>query len=123
MSRALSKESKAKIEAGIALIRRTGSTQFQLRYHDEEQPLVWIAVAAHPGRAPRFEAAASTDPVRAVLRLCEQLIDGGLCTHCHRPSGLEPDSLDTMPLNRTICWYQFDPENATFRRGCEGDAP
>jgi hypothetical protein len=56
-----------------------------------------------------------------VLRLCAQVVDGGRCTHCRRPTGLSED-LDAMPLDRLVCWYQWDPELATFRRGCEGDA-
>ena len=68
----------------------------------------------------RWEVAAAANPVRAALRLCEQLVDGGMCTHCNRPAGLEPDSIDAMPLNDLVCWYQYDPELKTFRRGCEG---
>jgi hypothetical protein len=30
-------------------------------------------------------------------------------------------AVDSMPLNESVCWYQWDPEMKTFRRGCEGD--
>ena len=106
-----------KLKAGVDFIMRTGASEFQLRYHDDELPVVWIAVAAYGDDT--HEVDASLDPVRAVLRLCERLCDGGTCTHCKRPTGLDPDTLDTMPLNELVCWYQYDPELKTFRRGCE----
>lgn len=107
--------------AGVAMIGRTKAEQFQLRYHDDETPTVWIAVAGWSGG--RWEAAAAVDPVRALLRLCEQTLDGGLCRHCGLPVAFDPDDLSppAPPLDRRACWYQFDPELATIRRGCEGD--
>lgn len=110
-----------KMVAGIEFIRRTGIHQFQLRYSDDEEPVVWFAVALY--KDGRWETAAGQNPLRAVLRLCEQLADGGQCAHCTRPSGFEPDSLDRMPMDDLVCWWQYDPELQTFRRGCEGDAP
>ncbi len=107
-----------RMTAAVDLIGRTGAESFQLRYSDEEQPVIWVAVAGYSGS--RHEADASLDPVRAVLRLAERLVDGGKCQHCHRHTGLDPDSIDKMPLDAFICWYQFDPELRTFRRGCEG---
>jgi hypothetical protein len=104
--------------AGIDLLRRTGAAETQIRFHDDEKPVVWIAVAVYSQGA---EAAGALDPVLAVLRLCEQVIDGGQCVHCKRPAGLDPDTLDRMPLDKLVCWYQYDPELQTFRRGCEGD--
>jgi hypothetical protein len=107
--------------AAVAMIGRTGAEQVQIRYQDDEEPVVWIAVARWPG--DRWETAAGLDATRAVLRLCENVIDGGECTHCHRPTGFEPDQIDTMPAAGAVCWYQWDPELETFRRGCEGDEP
>jgi hypothetical protein len=105
--------------AATDLVRRTGAKQVQIRFHDDEQPVLWMAVALY--KDGRSEVAAALNPVRAMLRLCEQLVDGGKCTHCGRPTGLEPDGIETMPLNDVFCWYVFDPELKTFRRGCEGD--
>jgi hypothetical protein len=102
--------------AAVKLIGRTGATGWQLRYSDDEQPVIWAAVAEYQGR---YEVAAALDPLRATLRLCERLIDGGQCTHCKRPTGFSQD-VDEMPANQLACWYQWDPELATFRRGCEG---
>jgi hypothetical protein len=113
-----------KITAGVELLRRCGAESFQLRYSDDERPIVWMAVATiHPsvtGRKGVSEAAGALDPESAVMRLCAQLVDGGRCSHCGRPTGFETTP-DQMPLSRAICWYQFDPELNTFRRGCEGD--
>lgn len=104
--------------AAIDLIGRTGASAVQVRYSDDEQPTVWLAVAQYGAKA---ETDAALTPWMAVLRLAERLVDGGMCVHCSRPAGLDPDSIDTMPLNNLICWYQFDPEVKKFRRGCEGD--
>lgn len=112
--------------AGVDMIRRTGATQFQIRFSDDEEPVVWIANASYDRPNPftgrpgtRWETASGMDPTTAIMRLCEQLMDGGECQHCHRPTGFSPD-MDALPLDDLGCWYQFDPELATFRRGCEG---
>jgi hypothetical protein len=91
----------------------------QVRYCDETRPVIWIS----SGRwGKHWEAAAAMTPVAAVFRLCDEVIDGGTCTHCHRPTGFVPD-LDSMPLDNLVCWYQYDPSRAAFRRGCTGIAP
>lgn len=112
-------EQNERLVAAVDMIGRTGSKSFQLRYSDDEQPVVWMAIGEwrQDGQTVH-EVAAAMDPVRAALRLCEQVMDGARCTHCHRPTGLEPDSIDTMPANELVCWYQYDPELKTFRRGC-----
>lgn len=102
--------------AAVKMIERTGAKGFQLRFHDDEKPTVWLAVATYSdGKA---EAAAALHPLPAVFRLCDQLIDGGQCTHCGRPTGFSQD-IDPLPLESHVCWYQWDPERKTFRRGCE----
>jgi len=98
----------------VELIGRTGAEEFQIRYCEEEQPLVWVAAARWRGT---WEAAGAMNPVRAVFRLADIVIDGGTCTHCHRPTAFEPDVGATWPA--FLCPYQWDPELATFRRGCE----
>ena len=116
--------------AALDLLRRTGASSFQIRYQDDEQPTVWIAVGewkttdgmpTPDGADIRHEAAGALHARTALLRLLEQVLDGGKCMHCQRPSGMEADSIDTMPANELICWYQYDPELKTFRRGCEGN--
>jgi hypothetical protein len=113
----LNEQDKEKLLAAIDMIRRTGAQQVQVRYSDDEEPIVWFVVAGYDFGI--FEVDASANPVRAALRLCERLVDGSQCTHCGRPAGFEPDSIKTMPLNTAFCWYQYDPENKIFRRGCE----
>ena len=104
-----------RLPAAVALIGRTGAEEFQIRYCEEEEPVVWLAAARWHDH---WEAAGGTNPRQAIFRLCDQLIDGGRCTHCSRPTGFAAE-FDDMPLGNTICWYQWDPELETFRRGCE----
>ena len=108
-----------RLHAGVELIRRTGAESVATRY-DDEPPTIWIAVAAYP--TGHHDVAAGLDPLTAVMRLCEHLVDGGTCTHCGRPTAFE-NSLNSQPLADVICWYQFDPELSTYRRGCEAEIP
>jgi hypothetical protein len=114
--------------AAVEMIGRTGADTFQIRYCEEEEPTIWMAVVGHritadgllvrEGGNERFDAAAGMTPRRAVLRLLDQLIDGGTCVECGRPTGVTEDFEGDMPLPDFVCWYRFDPELATFRRGC-----
>jgi hypothetical protein len=101
--------------AAVDLLRRTGADGFQFRFCDEEEPVVWMALAEWEGH---WEVGASMHPTQALFRLCDQVIDGGKCQHCARPTAFTPD-ITTMPGNEMVCWYQWDPELKTFRRGCE----
>ena len=107
--------------AAIDLIGRSGATSWQVRYSDDEKPVVWFCVAIY-GKKGAFETAAAPDPVEAALRLCTQIIDGAQCTHCKKPTVFYPTH-DEQPimLDDLFCNYQWDPELKTFRRGCEGD--
>lgn len=116
--------------AGVQLLERTGARSFRIGYSHEDDgpPTVWYAVATwtrsvagYPVRGgERSEAAAALDGVTAVLRLCEQVIDGGLCVHCKRRTIFVPDT-DTAVLDELGCVYAWDPELSTFRRDCEAD--
>lgn len=116
--------------AAIDLLRRTGSSTFEIRYSEDNEPLVWMAITGwvvnkkgrpiKTGTPNRYEAAAALMPEDAIFRLCDLVIDGGTCLHCSRPTGFVPD-IDPMPLSDLICWYQYDPELNTFRRSCEGE--
>lgn len=119
--------------AAVDLVRRTGALEFQIRYSDDEMPVVWFACARHlkgpdgtpvaagtPGGEISWDAAAGMTPYRAVFRLCETLVDAGTCQHCSRPTGVH-DAPESMPMEDVFCWYAYDPELKTFRRGCEGD--
>jgi hypothetical protein len=112
-------------------VGRLGAETFELRWSDPEElvgksPTVWFGIAGFKRPSPiqrnikiwKWEVAASLQPQQAMYRLLELLVDGGQCTHCKRMTGVS-DSLDTMPWNKEVCWYQYDPELKTFRRGCE----
>lgn len=101
--------------AAVDLIGRTGAEQFQIRFCEEEKPVVWIA-GGKWGEIWQFGA--SVNPLSAVFDLCDTAIDGGTCRYCARTTGFSPDHTE-MPLDALICWYQYDPELKTFRRGCE----
>lgn len=119
-----------KLTAAVDAVRRTGAKEVQIRYDDEQDPIVWVAVAGHSVRGGRpvkngkvnaWTPAAGMDPLQAMLTLAETLYDGGSCVHCGRIAGFDA-GFDQMPLAEHVCWVQWDPELKVFRRGCEGDA-
>jgi hypothetical protein len=100
--------------AAVEMIGHTGAEFTQVRYCNEEEPTVWNVVGKW---GDRYEVGAGMDPVKAALRLLDTVVDGGECQHCHRPTGIT-EGFDEMPLDKLVCWYQFDPELKKFRRGC-----
>jgi len=115
--------------AAVKLIGRSGARGFQIRFSDDEKPVVWMAVGewwikgerpVAKGGKQTFEAAAGMTPLTAVLRLLDEIIDGGYCDHCKRPSGVTDHWQSPMPLDKEICWYVYDPELEEYRRSCEG---
>lgn len=99
----------------IEMLGRTGMSEYQIRYDDDPEPVVWIAVATYADG--RWEAAAGREPLSATLRLCAQVIDGGMCRHCHKGTAFD-ENFGDEPLSEIICWYSWDPELKTYRRGC-----
>lgn len=139
---AMDPEDEAHLTAAVDMIGRTGATQVQIRYSDDEVPVVWFLVAAYKSAETRtknrrsgnpaqrgapdapelvYESASASNPIEASYRLLERLLDGGVCQHCGRPSGVNRDWQDEMPASQLICWYTYDPEIRKFRRACEGD--
>jgi hypothetical protein len=104
--------------ACVDFLGRTGAASFQIRYSDDEQPVVWMAVGEW---AQGHECAAGLTPLSAVVRLVEQVGDGGMCAHCGRASGVSTDWAHEQPLDQLICWHVYDPETRKFRRSCEGE--
>ena len=113
-----------KMTAGIDLIQRTGAADCRIGFTDPDdgEPTVWYACCTYPDG--NSEAAGALDPENAVLRLCERLVDGGQCVHCHKPTVFEENFEDVgfydLVASDTFCVYGWDPELNTFRRGCEG---
>jgi hypothetical protein len=114
-----------KFLSGIDLLRRTGMSNFRIGFTDEEDgpPVIWHATAAYVLRleTTKYEVAAALDPVEAVMRLCEKIVDGGLCTHCNQNTIFyyeEPVNPGIF-LEKLGCVYAWDPELKIFRRGCE----
>ena len=118
------------LTACVDMVGRMGAEGWQLRFHDDEKPVVWIALATFVGRLDnvfstegpvvhkRHECAAGLSPQAAAFRLLETLVDGGQCMHCKKRTGIT-EELDDMPMSQQVCWYQYDPELKTFRRSCE----
>jgi hypothetical protein len=106
--------------AAVDLLHRTGSREFQIRYDEEQNPIVWVAVGKW---GDVFEAAGGMNPLVAVMRLLETAMDGGTCAYCTRPTGVTDDWRHDMPLAEAVCWWVYDPETKKFRRSCEAEHP
>lgn len=107
----------------IGWFPRLGVTDVQVRYSDDQDPVVWMAVASvrRQTGGPVHEAAAALDPSEAIKRLAAQLVDGGQCAHCGKPTGFEVDwSAPTFGTDQLVCWVTYDPELKRIRLGCGG---
>ena len=112
----------------LDLIGRSGASEFNLRFNDDDDIVVWEALAVYPAASAEDEllreACAGMNPDVAIERLGEALIDGGRCVHCGKMTTLdlnwEHPINEHMPgFNQFGCAYVFDPELVTFRRSCE----
>lgn len=108
-------EYRDRLVACVDMLGRAGAQATQIRFADDEQPTVWFLVAQFPDG--RWDAAAGQDPLHAAGRLLEQLVDGGSCKHCGRPTGFSLDT-DSMPMDELVCWYQYDPSTKAIVKGC-----
>lgn len=119
-------EQQALLTASMELFPRLGAREVEVRFSEPDEgtsgPVVWMAIATFSGgpfgNALPPQVAAALAPEKAAFRLLEQLVDGGQCRHCNRPTGIS-DKFMQMPAAEAVCWYQFDPELTRFRRGCE----
>lgn len=126
---------EGKLTAAVDMIGRLGGREFQLRFDDRDvddgTPVVWMALARWdrllgeevPENA-RWQATGGTTPWQAIFRLLEAVMDGGRCTHCHKPTAVDERPADALIgiTEAMVCWYRYDPELRTFRRQCEGVA-
>lgn len=118
------------VVACVDMLGRTGAREFQIRFDEEQEPVVWVAVVGHSVVTPSsikkrvWNAGAGMTPDDAAFNLVETVLDGGLCTHCGGVVGVERDWDSTpeivrFPDGRMSCWTCYDPELKKFRRGCE----
>lgn len=105
------------INACTNLLGRTGCDEYATRVSKDEHPIVFIFMARW---GDHWEAMAGTKLSQAVFRMAQHIVDGGLCVHCQKPTGVDRDFADELDTEH-ICWYQMDPELKRFRRSCEGD--
>lgn len=116
-----------KFTAAIDLLQRTGMRQFRIGHSDEDDgaPIIWHATAIYGtiGTEIAFQVAAGHNPEMALMRLCEQTIDGAECTHCKKGTIFEHIDINfdevVAQFGLDACVYAWDPELKVFRRGCE----
>lgn len=101
------------VVATAELVRRMGATSFAVRYSDDDRPIVWLVVAEFgSGRA---EAAGAMTPELAADRLAAELLDGGSCASCGRPTAaLEPG--DEQFAGLPIC--AWSRQGKRYTRSC-----
>ena len=79
---------KDRFIAAVDLLDRTGADAIQFRWCEEEWPVIWMAAGCWKGV---WQAAGAMNPLEAVFRLLDEVIDGGKCTHCGRPSRIRAE--------------------------------
>jgi hypothetical protein len=108
-----------KLIAVAHMVGATGAKQFQIRYSDDEQPVVWMAVATYAGDG--VQVAAAITPEVAAWELAEKLLDGGKCNLCGKPTMLLDDQRPALPPGFTapveFCVYRL--RNNKIVRGCD----
>lgn len=104
-------------DAGIALLTRTGADEVFVRLSADQKPTAWV-VSARWGE--HWESTAGNTAEQAMVRMLQDTVDGGLCSHCRKVTGIARDFRDDLTDDH-VCWYQFDPELKLFRRSCEGE--
>jgi hypothetical protein len=126
-------EFEKRLAAAVDMTRRTGAQSVELRYSDDQLPVVWMAIGewlwlgerpvaeGTPGAKTRHEVAAALNPLTATMRLLDQIVDGGTCQHCGKVTAVSDNWAGGVILEEHICWYIYDPEVNTFRRQCEGE--
>jgi hypothetical protein len=134
MTQAIPDEYHDFITACVDMIGRTGATNWELRYDDNDGTgvTVWMCLATYDGVSvrsfgngiirevpTRHEVAAAMRPDQAAFRLVETLCDGGECQHCKRPTSMHTDAHVPVGLTEPFCNYIYNPERKAFVRGCE----
>lgn len=122
-------ELNPKFIGAIDAIRRTGAVEVQVRYSDDQEPLAWLVIAGHLRDARGLPVGRNREPAvpvwmvggglsatEAAVRCAEQIVDGGQCAHCGRPTALDADGDLNLP---GFCMMFWDPASATFKQQCE----
>lgn len=91
-----------RFKALFEVLGRTGAANVQVRWSDDEEPTVWLAVAVY--HDARWDAAAAPNPLEALIRLAEQLIDGGMCAHCNRGTMFDPEITPKFKHPQLCVW-------------------
>jgi hypothetical protein len=126
---AASPEMKARVVAATEVVARTGASSVTLRFSDPDEdedggPTVWIAISTHrQGEREVCSVAAGLNPLAALYRLCDELVDGGMCAKCGRPTAfIQDESGGPMPRKiegREVCWTSWDAPSEKFMRDCD----
>lgn len=95
------------------LCGRSGATEFEIGWLDDEPPHRWYASAKY--RGARLTAEDPDDPSIAADGLALQILDGGMCTHCRKTTRISPT--DRPLRTRKAClWARV---GSRWVRGCE----
>lgn len=109
--------------ACIDMIGHTGAADTDIRYQDDQQPVVWMAVAHWKSTETGdiYQVGAGFNVERALVKLLKETVDGGQCTHCGRPTGFDPDRplYTDMGDGGLICWYFYNPQTRKIQGGCQ----
>jgi hypothetical protein len=115
----------------VDLLRRCGAQTFRIEYTDPENGVVvWTSVAQFPGVV---RCAADVDPLAAVHKLCEAVIDGGECAHCRKCAAFEPTVEGALEMRESAarfgnpvptCMVTWDEVGQRYAPECQiGDRP
>lgn len=103
------------------LLRRAGATEIQLRYQDDEAPVLWLMYARfQPAGHPTVEhVAAGLNPVSAIVALLAEAVDGGQCVACKRPTALVELGDEALPVPVSlVCQLRHVPGQG-WVKGCQ----
>jgi hypothetical protein len=115
-----------------AMLARTGAKSMTLRYsepdEDEDGPVVWIAIAEYemPDGESIDQVAGALDPLSALHRLLDHLIDGGTCGNCGRSTAFLSDPDMGLPRSiegREVCWVTWDASSEAYVKDCQKPRP
>ena len=93
--------------AAADLIKRSGASDMEVGYHEDESENQWWAVATY--RGAKITVDNQPTPDVALEALVKRIFTGGMCNHCKKPVVLDDDT----PGCR---WRRMGPK---WVRGCE----